>query len=1232
MDFKPLYRPSIDYYTKSGSGINKETWKYTYAHDLTTIKGPEQTQVIHFVPQGTSSGSHYVDGLVESTDVTDSNTNTFLESTRYTYAFRKLAERQAIGSDPQNHTIWIVPYQSEKTSEAFFSTTNSDPIITNTYEYNSHGLVTKEALGSINGQSQIVTKGYFDKDYKDSDNTLHHLIAQTVNTVSDNESVVDSSRSVINDLGYATSSTHNGVTTTYTYGSDGNLTTQTNALGSTTHYEDYFAGFARKVTDALGHVGSYTVNPDGTVASYTDPESHTSSFSYDYLGRVTKVTMPNKDVYTNVYSLAGGAQTTKTTHGSAVQTTTYNAFGKPSSVTITAPSVPTYTQTHQYDAIGREVFTSYPGDTKGTATTYDGLGRVTATNWPVSDPEQTGNYSTSTSYPSWDKVEHTDSNGNETNVTSYLVGSPSNNLGAVETDIPTSAGEQVTTIARDAMGRMLSVSQDGWTRSYHYDPHFWVSDIDNPETGNTHYDYDAIGEVIASHVGDSGSTTHHYDKLGNLIETDYPDGRVDSFTYTPTGKKASAVVSGTAIPNRWSYTFDELDNLKAAALTVGGQTMAFSYDYDSHGFMSAAHYADGTAVEYAPDALGRPTKGGEWVNNVDYLADGHEKSFTDASGVTTSYAINDRHMVQSINFSSLVNLNNAANNVTVSYDYDGNTNITQVTDTRPNHNRSYQYDGADWLVSGTVDGQAMSVNYDPTGNITKKTYGSTVLNYQYDGQNRLQDVTGTVAGALAKPLDGHDLSEHFTYDSYGDITSRDGSGSGLTYNDAKELIHAVGTNPATGQSYDLHYFYDAMGNRVAVEDGGKTHFEVFNSKNQMLYKQDSSNVTNYLYLNGRKIAESTHALGMQATPQTSQFFHNDLQGSVILKSTFNGNIVDPSGNGQSYLPFGAELNPSIYTDTLTGNVGEHIGFINKPYNSASGLAYFGARYYDPLLGRFLGVDPVGYVGGSTSFNGYVYSNNNPIRYQDPDGCFSINPEEISMGFVVGGLGGILAYGVTTNKHDWSFHEAVNAGLSGAVAGAVSTAVIGVANAPFAGYAAGTAAADNVLLGGSTGAILSGMMGDAQGAMSTFVNSYAAPMAEDMAGMLTGNTFSGRLAANTAGNVAASGMSTMGGNGASSVSVTSSPSVNGSGQVPSIGSAQKPHPVEITATYNRYTGLGSAASVSQSALSASSTSSSQSSSASVSQSSKEKSKSSSAGTDHGGGAGADAVANGNKATG
>lgn len=44
-----------------------------------------------------------------------------------------------------------------------------------------------------------------------------------------------------------------------------------------------------------------------------------------------------------------------------------------------------------------------------------------------------------------------------------------------------------------------------------------------------------------------------------------------------------------------------------------------------------------------------------------------------------------------------------------------------------------------------------------------------------------------------------------------------------------------------------------------------------------------------------------------------------------------------------------------------------------------------ARYYDPVIGRFMSNDPVGFTGEVASFNRYSYVDNNPYKYNDPDG-------------------------------------------------------------------------------------------------------------------------------------------------------------------------------------------------------------------------------------------------------
>ncbi len=75
--------------------------------------------------------------------------------------------------------------------------------------------------------------------------------------------------------------------------------------------------------------------------------------------------------------------------------------------------------------------------------------------------------------------------------------------------------------------------------------------------------------------------------------------------------------------------------------------------------------------------------------------------------------------------------------------------------------------------------------------------------------------------------------------------------------------------------------------------------------------------------------------------------------------------------------------------TWTSAYDPALKFSGKERDTESGLDYFGARYYDHSLYRFLSVDPVIPVGRALSnpqrWNLYGYCGNNPVKYVDPDG-------------------------------------------------------------------------------------------------------------------------------------------------------------------------------------------------------------------------------------------------------
>ncbi len=106
------------------------------------------------------------------------------------------------------------------------------------------------------------------------------------------------------------------------------------------------------------------------------------------------------------------------------------------------------------------------------------------------------------------------------------------------------------------------------------------------------------------------------------------------------------------------------------------------------------------------------------------------------------------------------------------------------------------------------------------------------------------------------------------------------------------------------------------------------------------------------------------------------YIHNDAIGSPVAASDKDGTrVVD-----ERYWPYGEKR----YSDATLSEA--KLGYTGHRSEDGLGLVYMGARYYDPVVGRFMGFDPVGFIEDSPeSFNRYAYANNNPYRYVDPDG-------------------------------------------------------------------------------------------------------------------------------------------------------------------------------------------------------------------------------------------------------
>lgn len=106
------------------------------------------------------------------------------------------------------------------------------------------------------------------------------------------------------------------------------------------------------------------------------------------------------------------------------------------------------------------------------------------------------------------------------------------------------------------------------------------------------------------------------------------------------------------------------------------------------------------------------------------------------------------------------------------------------------------------------------------------------------------------------------------------------------------------------------------------------------------------------------------------------YYHNNLVGSPVAASSSSGALLWTT----DYLPYGEKY----ATDSNASS--NKVWFTGHVQDAPQNLIYMEARYYDPEVGRFMAIDPVGFTEANPqSFNRYAYANNNPYKYVDPNG-------------------------------------------------------------------------------------------------------------------------------------------------------------------------------------------------------------------------------------------------------
>ena len=273
----------------------------------------------------------------------------------------------------------------------------------------------------------------------------------------------------------------------------------------------------------------------------------------------------------------------------------------------------------------------------------------------------------------------------------------------------------------------------------------------------------------------------------------------------------------------------------------------------------------------------------------------------------------------------------------LTYTYYNNGNVKTITDgIDPNRTQTFVYDELDRIktATSTVYG-TISYDYDQIGNIT---YNSRVGSYKYDDPSHIHAVTK--AGDLYS----------YSYDENGNMIGRNGKSISYDYDNRATSI--------LGTSSTVTNVYDYSGQRA------KKNSTIYIGK---LYECNNGVCTKHIFAGSQRVAS-------KKSQTEVNYYHTDHLGSSTVITNKDGYKEQET----YYYPFGE-------TQYNSGDVTNY-KYTGQEEDPETGLYYYGARYYDPVIGRFISPDSIVQAPEDPqTLNRFSYCVNNPIIYTDPNG-------------------------------------------------------------------------------------------------------------------------------------------------------------------------------------------------------------------------------------------------------
>ncbi len=530
-----------------------------------------------------------------------------------------------------------------------------------------------------------------------------------------------------------------------------------------------------------------------------------------------------------------------------------------------------------------------------------------------------------------------------------------------------------------ADGNLLGIQKTRWV----YGPTGRIEELieaeDSLDEKRTTYSYNTLGKLVAKTLpGASAPLTYSYTKQGWLSKIQHQEGKndpllVNSYSYDRRGNIISASSLGNKSVER---TYNIFNQILQETVKDGEGKYALKFQYDRKGRLKSIALPDNSSIAYTYDGVfGREVKRLSSCGEELYS---HAYTVYDESGrlleeILIGYC-DDRRTHYDLNGRKILIETDCYTETVPASGYDalGNLLAIQRKGDFPTENSSYTYNSLSQLTS-EKNGVQKTYSYDSIDNRLQENKDALL----YNSLNQL------IAKAKAE----------YAYDPQGNLLRKTLDGEDIKFE--SNILSQLLAVEKSDQTYHT-YSYDPFGRRIvkktydSKEKNKKTlsttrSFYLGHHELGTLNEKGAIKKLRVPGLSGNQI--SLKSIAIEIDDQTYAVLH-DIAGNVIaLLDHASRDVVE----SYTYSAFGYE---TIYNASQkpisSSGIGNHWRYAEKPIDEETGLIYFGFRYYDPSISRWISKDPAGFIDGP---NLYAYCHNNPLTYRDPFGLESQANEE-----------------------------------------------------------------------------------------------------------------------------------------------------------------------------------------------------------------------------------------------